>query len=361
VVGPVPQPDDNLADLSRARGGPDVTEVILSALSAVVAVAASVFAGVSPASASAPASVSVSASASASAEGLPAAPLRVMPLGDSITMGIGSATMSSYRIDLQNRLAAAGLRVDFVGSQRDGAPATADLDHEGHSGWTIAKISSQVNGWLADSRPDAVLLQIGTNDLRTAAGSVGATGRLSALIDQIKTAAPAAEILVAKISGTKSAGAADQQKRTDAYNARVPRIVAGKGAHVHLVDQSTVKGIDIRDGLHPNDFGYAKMSWNWFQAMAPIYRLSTSRSKATNPYASTRGNFCHLVDNNPGPAWDPYFDCRWYYKNLVRKVWTWQTKRLVSERRKVRVKDHYETRTVKASKWVSFDPDRHDR
>jgi hypothetical protein len=33
----------------------------------------------------------------------------------------------------------------------------------------------------------------------------------------------------------------------------------------------------------------------------------------------------------------------------------------VSERRKVWVKDHYETRTVKASKLVSFDPDRHDR
>ena len=313
-------------------GAPDVTGVILSALSAVVAVAASVFAGVSPVSAP-----SV------------APPLRVMPLGDSITLGIGSASMSSYRIDLQKQLSAAGLPTDFVGSQHDGAPASADLDHEGHSGWTIAKISAQVDGWLAASPPDAVLLQIGTNDLRTAAGSVGATGRLSALIDQITTAAPAADIFVAKITGTKSAGAAAQQKRTDAYNAKVPGIVAGKGAHVHLVDQSTVKGIDIRDGLHPNDFGYAKMSWNWFRAMAHVYGLNTAGSTTSNPYAATRGNFCHLVDNNPGPAWEPYFDCRWYYKNRVGKVWTWQTKRLVTEKHK------------RVSKWVSFDPDRHDR
>src|SRR5689334_5617383 len=164
--------------------------------------------------------------APAPADTVPTPPLRVMPLGDSITMGIGSATMSSYRIDLQNRLAAAGRSVDFVGSQRDGAPATADLDHEGHSGWTIAKIAGQVNGWLATSRPDAVLLQIGTNDMRTEAGSVGATGRLSALIDQIKVAAPTADIFVAKITGTKSASAAAQQRRTDSYNAKVPGIVA---------------------------------------------------------------------------------------------------------------------------------------
>src|SRR5690349_9131179 len=155
-----------------------------------------------------------------------------MPLGDSITMGIGSATTGSYRVDLQNRLRRAGLAVDFVGSQHDGAPATADLDHEGHSGWTIARIAAQADEWLSTYRPDAVLLQIGTNDLRTQAGAAGATGRLSALIDRIATAAPAAHIFVARITGTKSSPAAAQQRRTDAYNAKVPGIVAGKGPRI---------------------------------------------------------------------------------------------------------------------------------
>lgn len=145
--------------------------------------------------------------------------------------------------------------------------------------------------------------------------------------------------------------------------------MAGKGSRVHLVDQSTVKGIDIRDGLHPNDFGYAKMSWNWYQAMARAFGISAAGSKATNPYAASDGYFCHLVDSNPGPAWSAYFDCRWYYKNLVAttargrtvKVWTWQTKRIVTETRRIRVKGHYETRSVTVSKWVSFDPNRHNR
>ncbi|GIE90284.1 hypothetical protein Are01nite_67640 [Actinoplanes regularis] len=314
-------------------------------------------------------------------------------------MGIGSVSMNSYRIDLQKRLTAAGLNVDFVGSQhngdpaaanlgvvglqhngdpaaanlgvvgsrRDGDPATVDLDHEGHSGWTIASVAEQANGLLAAYRPDAVLLQIGTNDLRTEAGGVGATDRLSALIDQIEAAAPAAEIFVAEITGTRSASRASQQSRTEAYNAEVPGIVAAKGTRVHLVDQSTVKGIDIRDGLHPNDFGYAKMSWNWYRALAHVYGLSPAGPD--DPYTATRGNFCHLVDGDPGPAWSAYFDCRWYQRNLVTttvpggpaKVWAWQARRPRTATRKVRVDGRYVTRTVTTTEWVTFDPDRLNR
>jgi lysophospholipase L1-like esterase len=264
---------------------------------------------------------------------------RIMPLGDSITMGIGSATTSSYRVDLQNRLRAAGMTVDFVGSQHHGSPATADLDHEGHSGWTIARLAARVDGLLRTYRPDAVLLQIGTNDMRSGAGSVGATDRLSRLIDRIRKAAPGADVFVAEITGTRTADNAAQQRRTDAYNAEVPRIVAAKGPRVHLVDQSTVRLLDIRDGMHPNDYGFAKMSWNWYQALGQVYAATGWAWPArNNPYTVGKVNMCHLVDRDPGPKWVAFFDCRWWYRNQipatvdgkVTGVWTWQTARNTS-------------------------------
>ena len=84
--------------------------------------------------------------------------VRVMPLGDSITWGVGSATNSSYRPPLwtmiggQSRYAAR-----FVGSQASGrlaAPA-----NEGHSGYPIDEIAAGIDGWLADALLVAVALR----------------------------------------------------------------------------------------------------------------------------------------------------------------------------------------------------------
>src|SRR5689334_12599304 len=59
-----------------------------------------------------------------------AAPLRIMPLGDSITYGVGSSALDSYRGALFWRLADAGVAVDYVGSMRSGN--SPDPDNEGH-------------------------------------------------------------------------------------------------------------------------------------------------------------------------------------------------------------------------------------
>src|SRR4051794_23956151 len=72
------------------------------------------------------------------------ASLRLMPLGDSITWGVGSSSGNSYRGFLWNRLAAEGHTLDFVGSGRSGT--MSDPDNEGHSGWRIDQIAG-----IADS------------------------------------------------------------------------------------------------------------------------------------------------------------------------------------------------------------------
>ena len=51
--------------------------------------------------------------------------LRIMPLGDSITFGVGSSTGSSYRLALWNLLA--GQSLDFVGTCRSRSTLTPSL------------------------------------------------------------------------------------------------------------------------------------------------------------------------------------------------------------------------------------------
>lgn len=242
-------------------------------MSAVLAVLAGVVCTVSPAA--------VDASGDGPAQA--GAPLRIMPLGDSITFGSGSRTKSSYRVDLYRRLVRAGMAVDFVGSVRSGpAGAGADLDHEGHPGWRIGQIAERLDGWLAIYRPDVVLLHIGTNDMHTDARAAGAADRLSALIGQITAARPEAHVFVGRIVGAQDApdhGA--QQRRVNAFNAAVPGIVAARGPRVHLVDHSLVDEADLADKLHPDDGGYAKMSALWCRALLRV-RPGAEPSPATS-------------------------------------------------------------------------------
>lgn len=184
--------------------------------------------------------------------------LRLMPLGDSITWGVGSPSGNGYRSFLWNQLAAEGHALDFVGSGRSGT--MSDPDNEGHSGWRIDQITGIADSVLARHRPNVVTLEIGTNDLNGNYQIPTAPDRLRALIDRITGAAPDATVLVGTViistSGTEEAN-------RPAFNARIPGIVQAAqaaGKHVRLVDMSALTTADLADSLHPNDNGYRKMA-----------------------------------------------------------------------------------------------------
>ncbi|BCJ49673.1 hypothetical protein Asp14428_11480 [Actinoplanes sp. NBRC 14428] len=190
-------------------------------------------------------------------------PVRIMPLGDSITWGEGSSTTSSYRADLWQRLTGgAGLAVDYVGSARSGS--LPDTDNEGHSGWRIDQIIASVDGWLATARPDVVLLHIGTNDMNQNYEVASAPARLGTLLDRIHAGAPSAVVLVAQIVPALDATI---DARVDSFNAAVPPVLASR-AYARLVDlNTTITTADMRDTLHPGDAGYTKMADLWYAAL----------------------------------------------------------------------------------------------
>ncbi|MDC0773783.1 ricin-type beta-trefoil lectin domain protein [Streptomyces sp. HD] len=200
----------------------------------------------------------VTATGATPASAAPNTPLRVIPLGDSITWGVGSSTGNGYRGPLWNGLAAEGHPLDFVGTLRGGS--MSDPDNEGHSGYKIHQVAALTDASLTRYRPNVVTLHLGTNDLNESYQVSTATERLKSLVNQITAAAPDATVLVASL--VVSTSGSEEQYRA-AYNQAVPRIVSdaqAAGKKVAYVDMSSLTTADLADALHPNDSGYQKMA-----------------------------------------------------------------------------------------------------
>jgi lysophospholipase L1-like esterase len=200
-----------------------------------------------------------------------ATPVRIMPLGASITWGTGSTDGNGYREALRKHLADdAGLAVDLVGSQRSGT--AADADNEGHPGYRIDGIAGGADGWVAAARPDVVLLNVGTNDMLQNFDLPNAPARLSALVDQILRAAPAATVVMSTLVPSPDAAV---ESRVQAFNAQLPAIAQAKaatGKKVRLVDfHANLTLADIGpDGIHPTGGGYLKLADVWYSALQPV-------------------------------------------------------------------------------------------
>jgi lysophospholipase L1-like esterase len=198
-----------------------------------------------------------------------AAPVRIMPLGASITNGVGSSAGNGYRAELLSRLSQAGVGVDYVGSQQSGN--LPDRDNEGHSGWRIDQIAAQTDAWTAAYRPDVVLLHLGTNDMVQNYQPATAPDRLSALVDRLLARSPGVTVLTSSLLPLKDPAA---NARVDSFNAAVAGLMAQKtarGDRVRHVDQhSAVAVTDLVDGIHPNDAGYARMGMLWYSALRPV-------------------------------------------------------------------------------------------
>jgi lysophospholipase L1-like esterase len=202
-----------------------------------------------------------------------AAPLRIMPLGDSITAGPGC-----WRALLWDRLQRNGYNnIDFVGSQGGGGCAVAhDGDHEGHSGFSATGIAdqNQLPGWLSSTRPDIVLMHLGTNDLW--GGTISTTQIITAyskLVDQMRASNPNMKIIVAQIIPMEPSNCTGCAQRVVSLNNAIPSWAAGKttsSSPITVVDQWTgfSAATDTFDGVHPVDSGFQKMSDRWYPALA---------------------------------------------------------------------------------------------
>ncbi|MGV3663476.1 MAG: GDSL-type esterase/lipase family protein [Prosthecobacter sp.] len=201
------------------------------------------------------------------------APVRIMPLGDSITLGSGgTSNVGGYRGPLFTLLTDAGYVPDFVGTQTGNSSSLTDRDHQGHSGWRIAQLDANVASWFASiADPDVILLHIGTNDFGGNDNINTAINRLDALILKMATLRPHARIIVTNLM---ERGEPHNTNIQTLFNPQVPGIVsahAAAGRKVSFLDmRAAVPLADMPDNLHPNQTGYDKMAGAWLGAIQSV-------------------------------------------------------------------------------------------
>lgn len=208
----------------------------------------------------------------------------IMPLGDSITVGVNGG----YRNNLYTGLQQDNCGVDFVGTQSDVNTRVADKDHEGHPAFTIGDVAGSVSAWIASTQPSVILLMIGTNDTAWWTNDNGTEigARHDALIDQLRAARPDAWILVASIppqtsvlihgkaDGNAATATVDRALLTEQFNAAVranvnARVAAGQ--RVRFVDVNAVlTTADLYDGIHPTEAAHARVAQAFLDAIRAV-------------------------------------------------------------------------------------------
>ena len=223
-------------------------------------------------------------------------PLRIMAMGDSITMGAGDMDQGGFRRGLWEGLQARGWEVDMVGRLRNGR-GDWDLDHEGWGGRGVGWWRKRAPRVLDMHEPDVVLLMIGTNDIITMRPPEELASHVVDLARDVAEHRPECAVLVSSIPVWVR-----RPDRSEAFNARLKAGTEGlQLANVHFVDVAgSLTPEDIAPnvhktgpGLHPNKEGYAKLIQRWLNAIGrhlPGRRRAAGGSERSTAAAGGEGD-----------------------------------------------------------------------
>jgi len=211
-------------------------------------------------------------------------PIRIMPLGDSITRGyMGDSTPGSQLVGYRQKLdldlfdlyrdGDTDYYIDLVGSLVTGTDYPFDWDHEGHGGAYADEIRDNVEDYLSANPADVVLLHIGTNDIGTDQDPLSISLEVNDILNAIYGSYPAMVVILAEIIGRTDSSS--WNTRTIELNNYLRDLINGRhnsnpGERLIQVDQYSALNYpgDINsDGLHPNATGYRKMADVWYDAL----------------------------------------------------------------------------------------------
>ena len=258
-------------------------------------------------------------------------PIKIMCVGDSITDGYG--VPGSYRKFLYNGLTKKGYKIDMVGSKKGysttytnettGETFEYDDDNTGYSTFTIKSYNGRSGIYetlvetkcLSEQQPDIVILQIGTNNVIDNHDEDENKQDLESLIDYILDNIPSTSTLfVTTIPDldpnreevytwfSNYRHSADWQtlypdeiakmkvdQALQEYNSDVTSIATKRkesGQNVRPADvNSAITDVktQLKDGVHPNDFGYRLMGDYWAEIIDKFLQSENHSSSSYKP------------------------------------------------------------------------------
>ncbi len=214
-----------------------------------------------------PPAAAVAAPAAAVAAPAATCPLKVMPIGDSLTYGVGSLAGPGYRHTLNFRANAVNLQIAWVGRQTSPAP-----NHEGNRGYSILELTAELDAMFNANMPDVVILMAGSASINEGYASLSADqllAQLNTLLDAIYTRNPGVYVILASIPPITRDPPKKGELARD-YSALIRTVTRSRlyYAEVYNIINTTT---DMADGLHLNDSGYTKVGgamWPFLQNIA---------------------------------------------------------------------------------------------
>lgn len=191
-----------------------------------------------------------------------------MPIGGSITWGVGSTDGTGYRKSLLRMLQLHGLNVRMVGSRKTGH--VSNNDHEGWRGSRIDEIERKARNSVKGLSPNVFMVNAGSNDCLQSF-KISETGqRMDDMLEYLWLASPQSTVLLSTLLPIAINEVDSVVRRVnDRFHALAIKKEA-ENKKIVLVDMYTPEGPNVHglvDGIHPDDDGYERMAKLWFRGI----------------------------------------------------------------------------------------------
>ncbi|KAK9459229.1 SGNH hydrolase-type esterase domain-containing protein [Lipomyces oligophaga] len=194
--------------------------------------------------------------------------LRLMPLGGSITYGVGSSAGNGYREFLRDLLIRQGYNINLVGSRKSGS--MSNNDNEGWRGYRLDHIKNRSRRSVSTLLPEVFMINAESNDCIQNFQIHNFGERMNNMFEFFWQICPHSTVILSTLLIN-----ADENVnlRVLHVNSQIRNLVELKTAEkqkILLADMYSFEGPqlnDLVDGTHPNDEGYRKMAGIWAKAI----------------------------------------------------------------------------------------------